>query len=172
MPTGRTQLVHDERLTITLGALATKAAILVNTPIDALREQGCRLKKVKAWMEYNGHTNTEGPIIVGLAAGLSNAEIAEALSADPQHWKDISASEEANRRVYPVWVISSNGQLSGSSTAVQFEPGRLRNIGVPSWLIIEGEALSWFAFNSFTSDLSTGTIVDIVTTYVTTWESD
>ncbi len=69
----RTQLTRDQT-TIVVGTLAADASKQTNTKIDGARQQGIKVKRVKAGMTFNAKTTAEGPIEVGLTTGLSAAE--------------------------------------------------------------------------------------------------
>ncbi len=171
MPVGRTQLNYDDEVIITLSTLGLRTAITRDSDIDSTRLQGATLRKVKASMFFDGKTTGEGPITVGLAADLSAVEIKEALGGDPQRFKDPGKAEEANRRVFPIWVIPRNA--TASSPTPNPDSVYLRNIGVPSWKLIEGTTLRWFAFNANSSAaLTDGTLVRISAVVVSRWEMD
>ncbi len=174
MPSGRTQLIVDNSLVLNLGTLGSKAAIQLNTKIDGSRRQGCKISKVKASFNWKAKTNDEGPILVGLAANLSQTEVAEMLTADPQQYEDPGASEEGNRRVFPIWVIPKKGADQWQSTfANQDALGyRMADVGLPSWTLNEDEALTWWAFNADSAALTTGTRLEFTDIIVTTWERD
>ncbi len=167
MPQGRTQVIHGDTQ-LTLGTLGNDIAILGNTKIDASVQQEAQIMKVKTYVEVRAKTTAEGPIIIGLSSGVSNAEIAEAMVADPQRIRDPGASEQANRKVYPFQVI---GRVITGLSATPDHLGGLRDIRAPSWKTLEEDALSFFAFNRGAA-LTGGTIVNIIWAMVVRWGFD
>lgn len=172
MPSGRTQLVVNNLITISAGNLASKAAVITNTKVDTNRLQGARISKVKGACHWRSKTDGDGPVIVGISAGLSATEVAAFFTADPQKIDDPGSAETANRRVYPIWWIPEAGADQWPTGAASSRIERIINLGVPSWTIIEGEALTWFIFNAGAGSMTTGFDVDIFSIIVTTWERD
>lgn len=161
----RKQIVHG-RSQMGLSTLASGSVIEGTTKIDAAREQGVKITKLMAACDFTNKTSDEGPLVVGYAIGnMTAAEIAEALAADPQLNDDDVASEQANRKVVPVWYIAE--QPSDNEDAVM----KLEEISVP-WDIAEGEAFTWWTLNNGPDTLTTGTIVNVWTTLVGEWLRD
>ncbi len=169
MPSGRTQVLHDE-VSLAVGTLGSLAAIKADTNVDAATQQGAKIEKVRAFMEFEGKTSGQGPIGVGFCRGLDATEIAEAMIADPQHMGDAGKSEQANRAVYPIWVIykDSSGGLPSSTNLFNIW---MRGIPIPSWHVIESNAFSLFAFNRG-SALTTGLIIGVQLSMVIRWLDD
>ncbi len=167
MPKGRTQVLHGQ-IVLTLSTLANNTAILGNTKIDASVQQEAQITKVKVHAEVTGKTAAEGPIIVGLSSGLSNAEIAEGMIADPQRMGDPGSSEQANRKIYPFLVIRKGVT---AQAAIPEHLDVMRNISAPSWKTLEEDALSFFAFNRGAA-LTAGTVITILFTLVIKWGFD
>ncbi len=161
----RQQVVHLNGL-VGIGTLADVTAIVLNTKIDASREQGVKIRQLKASMSYNGKTASEGPLIVGVAVELTAVEIAEAMNADPQRWDDTDAKDKGNRKVFPIWTIPA-GVLTGDD-----RNQKLEEINIPWKIIPEGSTLKWFVFNASGSTLTTGTIVHVHAAAVTEWLND
>ncbi len=169
MPQGRTQVIHDAETLLTLGALGQSTASIVNTKTDGSNEQGIKLKTLKGAMYFDGKTTAEGPIAIGIAAGLSASEIAEAFTADPQRHEDPNASEAANRKVFPIWLISRRSTQSNDDISDNVRS--IRDLRAPTWTLDESEALVWFAFN-YGAALTTGTIIRLTSHRVIDWERD
>ncbi len=124
-----------------------------------------RIKKMKYSVAYKDKTASEGPLLLGLASvDLSNAEIAEALVADPQSPRDQPASEQANRQVFPLAL------LPASVEAATQEVQPLRGVRYPWKRILEGNGLKYFIQNLDGSTLTTGTLVTVFTSVVGTWD--
>ncbi len=166
----RTQLNHGDFTSIVLSTLASKSAKQTNTNIDGTREQGIKLRRIKANMTYTGKTAGEGPISVGLTAGLTAAEVAEAIVADPQRFEDPGSSEKANRRVFPVWFIGDGS--TQTDTNPEQNTQLLVDIHAPTWEIPEEQALNWYAFNHDSGALTNGIGIDIINVIVYDWLED
>ncbi len=169
MPSRRTQVLHNPQSVLTLTTLGAKTTSSLATKIDSSNEQGVKLVKVKAVMNFAGKTGAEGPLIVGLAAGLTTTEISDCFAADPQQHKDPQKAERANFRVFPIWHIGYN--MTNTVNAPEL-PLHYKHTGIPSWLMNESEELSWFVFNQGSAALTTGTIVRISDVMVVRWERD
>ncbi len=157
---------HSELVVSTLGTLA---AITVSLSIDAARGNGVILKQLKAGITYSGKISAEGPIVIGLSTDLSAAEVAEAMVADPQSQRDIPATEQANRRVYPLFVIGV-GQTSSGDSGDQMTP--YRKIRFPWKDFSEGKGLQLFAWNADSSNLTGSMLVEINWVAVQEWLDD
>ncbi len=117
-------------------------------------------------MMFDGKIDGEGLFIVGFSHGLTAAEIEEALVADPQGENDIPAMEEANRPVYPQWIIGKDGVESFRDRHRQLE-----RIRYPWKIIPEGVNLQiWIWAPS--DNLTTGMFVRTQHVWVTEWLRD
>ncbi len=163
---GRQQLLQ-ESLSFSVGALTAPAVSLLVTKIDAAREQGCVIKKMKAAYSWSGKTAAEGPVLFGYSVGLSAAEILEALQADPQHIEDTPATEEANRKVFPVLYIAKNADEKTQSNSMV----KLATVPIPWRDIPEGVEFNGWAF-AFDDNLTAGLIIQMHHVYVTEWSRD
>ncbi len=150
--------------TITVGTLANNTAIIGNTNIDATREQGIRLKQLKAGYLLTGQTGDEGPLIYGWCLELTAVEVAEAILADPQDSEDTNAKDNANRKVFPVGIF-------GVSTQIEMNRD-LKEVNFPWKEIIEGATLKWFVFNASGSTFTTGAVAHLFAATVQEWARD
>ncbi len=149
-----------------VGALANVAAVAVATQLDGAHEQGVRIKQLKLGMSYKNKTAGEGPIIIGLCANTLNVtEIAEALNADPQGIDDPPATEQGNRKVFPIWMIPT-GLTDDDETSV------LTEVHYPWKEMDEGSGLKLFAFNIDGNTLTTGTEITVFGAAVQEWLRD
>ncbi len=149
-------IVHDQ-ITMTLGALAAEGATSSNTKIDSGRVSGVQMEFAKFYCEFLGKTAGEGPIYVGFcAADVGNTEITEAFAADPQVAKESQESARANRRVFPVWVLTRN-ETGGLATVIPVS--MLQKVQLPSWKLRTGIGLNTFAINRGSGALTSGTVV-------------
>ncbi len=124
------------------------------------------MEKIKLAISFKGKTVGEGPIVVGLSnLDLSNAEIAEAIIADPQHSEDTTGMEQTNRKIFPVWVIPAG-------LAAESEIQMLRTIPYPWREVMEGSGLKFWAFNADGNTLTTGTEITISGVIVGRWLRD
>ncbi len=171
MPTGRTQLISDDLIIVTPGALATKSAVSTTSKIDSAHDQGVKIKKCFAKMEFRAKTVNEGPLIVGYCAdNLTNAEIAEFFTADPQRFEDAGQSDPANRKVMPLWVIPHIA--TASAPVPQTDSLYLNEVRSPGFEVIEGSLIKWFAYNADTGTLTTGILIVIVAQWLVEWLRD
>ncbi len=163
-------LMHENLLTMALGTLGAGVATSTPSKIDGARLQGVQLQKGWAEMSFKAKTTDNGPIVVGYAINLTNSEIAEFFNADPQLRNDPRASEEANSKVVPCWVIPK----TGTATAPTPTPDSytVRRIPVFSFKIVEGTALTWFSFNRDTAALDTGCVVALTALWMYKWLND
>ncbi len=163
---GRMQVLHGNA-SITLGTLAALTGITTGLEIDGSREQGVRIRQLKAAISFSGKTTGEGGILVGFSTDLSATELTEALVADPQGISDIPATEQGNRKVFPVWLIGSS-QVAGVLPLEQ----ELREINYPWKQIDEGSGIQLFAFNLGSGALTTGGGMSVTYVAVQEWLDD
>ncbi len=159
---GRQQVQHLNN-SVALLTLADVTAVIVNTNIDSTREEGVRLKQLKAGQRLTGLTDGEGPLIYGWALNATAAEIAEALVADPQFVEDVNDVDVANRKVFPVGIF----EMSRSNASQE-----LREVNFPWKEIPEGATLKWFVFNASGSSLTTGATAHLFASVVQEWLRD
>ena len=149
-----------------LGTLGSDLVLKSALRVDASRENGVRITKLKAAVSYNGKTATEGPLLVGLCStDLSTTEIAEALAADPQKPDDVPASEQVMRQVFPIWLIPA-GPASEPDTK------ELVEISYPWKEVAEGDGLAWFVQNRDGNALTTGCTIEIHGVCIGEWLND
>ncbi len=172
MPSGRTQVIHGSVDELALGALVAGAAIIVDTLMDSGLEQGHTLKKFRLFWAMKGKTASQGPITIGLASGLTVAEIAEAMVADPQRFKDPGSSEQGNRKVFPLYVIPKSATSIQNMTSAIAQHSKMINQPSPSWRTDELDSLIVFAFNHDSGNLTSGTLISLVWDLVFKWEMD
>ncbi len=135
-----------------LGTLGASTAMLSATKIDAARLQGAVPKDLGYAINFVGKTANEGPIFVGLSAGLSIAEVAEWFAADPQRQAEPNDAEASHRPVLVLDVLRRHETTSLGGR------GRWRTARWPGWHVREGVALDWFAINEGAA-LTTGTLI-------------
>lgn len=165
MPSGRNQNIHVDAA-MSLADLAAEAAeavvIIANT-----NEQGLRIKKLKLGITWRSKTVAEGPLTYGLSVDLSDAEIAEAIVAAPIGIGAIPATEQGNRKVFPLGIISRDSVGQSADDAVHIEEIKK----FPFREIREGSSLSLYVFNHG-AQLTTGTVVEAYGVIVGRWLND
>ena len=165
----RIQVQHLFEETLALTTLGNVTALNDLTRVDSGRLQGSKILKMKAWCHIRSKTSGEGPIVCGFSIGLTATEIASALISDPQSNED-QTNIAANRKVFPIWVF---GRLVTDSPGPSHgDPNLFRDVRFPTWRVIEGEDLHFFAFNAGGGSLTTGCVVDWGYTIVSRWERD
>ncbi len=157
-------------LNFNLGALTSLTASTNALLIDGARDQGVKLLKLKAAISLRNKTAGEGPITVGIAIGVSAAEIAEAIVADPQGISDDPALQRSQRRVFPIWYFGK--EVANTADLSEGPVKKLEDVDIPWKMIEEGLNMFWYAFNHDSSDLTTGTSIDIVSVAVQEWLRD
>ncbi len=166
MPSGRTQVLHID-VDVLASTLAINTALRGNSKIDASRENGARITKLKLGVMYNGKASGDGPISYGISVGLTDTEIAEAILADPSGAMTAAgASDQANRKVFPLGVIPDGTRVESA------EDIQIRTIhGFPFKEIDEGVTMAFYIFNHG-SQLTTGLVVTFIGIAVTEWLRD
>ncbi len=160
------QYIHNA---IALGTLGAKSSITDGLPIDGSRLQGIRIKKLMYNAEFIDKSAANGPISWGLAVGLSAAEVAEAIEADPQGEMDVPATDQGNRRVFPIGTI---GVDAVNSDVTPDSIKEYREIKFPWKKIPEGVGLFMFAHNHGLGALTTGTLITAEFVFVYEWLDD
>ncbi len=143
-----------------LASLANLTAVQQVTIIDAARLQGCVPTHLEFVIEFVGKPTATGPLVYGVAETLSNTEIAQWFTADPQHSDEPAASEISKRHLLILGYIGKQATTSLGSTSqgvgTMLEP-KLKTW--PGWHVIEGEAWNFFVFN-FGVALTGNTLLD------------
>ncbi len=155
------EISYEEDGLLTLSTLGALAAISQATKIDASRGNGFRVSKVNIAAQVEGKTAAEGPLIWGLSANMTAAQVKAAIEADPQN-RTADNVRGAGQWLKFLGVIGLNqteGALTGpaggipSSASMQF-------MEVPvNWSVIEGQNFQLFVYNTFGSALTTGTLI-------------
>jgi len=151
-----------------LGTLASLATIVSDTQIDATREQGSMLKKLKGTWRMNGLTVDEGPIYYGFCTGMDATQVTQAFAADPQSDSDLPDIEHGNRALFPVGLWDDDTE----HTYARLQPQVWHSYRFPWKKIKEGQALSIFAHNAANATLTTGAIMSFDGVAVTEWLDD
>lgn len=145
---------YDENVTLTLGALAGLDVIAQNSKIDSSRENGFFLIRSTILAEVQAKTASEGPIVWGIAIGVAQGDIEQALEADPQ-------SAFGLRLKNPNTYIKPLGLIAFGDTAKNLTPDSNPIVISPKWTVAEGHNLSYWAYNMNASALTTGTLIRI-----------
>ncbi len=157
------QVLH-ERQAITLSTLAALDAISTVSLIDTAKENGFRILRTEWFIRLKGVANGEGPILVGMAANLSAAEVEVTIESDPQAADTPVDGHNANRPVWPLGILENDGVGSA--------PSARQGVLKPQWSIPEGSFLNWWAYNLDGTALTTGGEVIIYAKHFGVWLRD
>ncbi len=162
-------LLYDD-IVITLGALGANSVAITASKIDAARENGFRVIKTQYWIDWQGKTAVEGPVIVGYAFGMDANAISATISSDPQSSNLDFVDGETKNPVFPMELIPFASTDGGGATPGQggFTMGEV----VPRWSVPEGSNLNWFARNLGGAGMTTGTVVLIFAKHFGVWLRD
>ncbi len=154
--------------THTLGTLTTNNAVVAVTRIDANRLNGCTIRKARYNIDIKGKTADEGPLLYGLSVGLTVTEIGGMFTADPQSKADEDEEDKSQRHAVFWGVIPKTfvATATDNMNAVNWRNGKW-----PGWDIIEGQAIETFVLN-VGAQLTTGTVVTMVTEFLGDWRND
>ncbi len=162
---GKGQILWDIS-TITLGALAANDAVSVTQGSNLLED--FRILKTEYFIGTKFADNSEGPLLIGMAAGGNTAaEIEEAIEAEPN---DISDTPEIEEVMRPVWPVTIHILQSFSGTAEFSTVGKNISEGVlnPRWTMPNPSGWSWWAYNLGTL-FTTGGLVEIAAKHFGVW---
>ncbi len=154
----------------TAGANVSEHALLE----DGSREQGARLRQIRWNLEWEGKTNTEGPIWFGLSWNTVAALVTESINSDPQSDNDEEAMEEIRRKVVILGMIPARSTQSGETTNFRYTaPLTFRTKKLPSWDLDEGSHLRlWFGVPTGGVNVATGTLFTFDCAIKQGWLSD
>ncbi len=159
--TQQVQYINDNVIVANLATTKVQGQAIA---IDGSRTQGVRIKKMMGAVTWEGKTTIEGPLLYGIATiDLSNAEIEEALEADPQGENDQPASDQGNRQVFPLGLIPASVLISAAHTQ------HYRRWNWPWKTIPEGSGLKFWVQNLDSATLTTGTLVNFSCVIVQEW---
>lgn len=161
----RSFVLHD-KITINMVNATALEVFLAVGKVDAARDQGIRISKMKMAVVVSNKTDTEYPILYGLAmGGLSSTDIQEALAADPTGWTQAEEMERTNRKVFPIGLFPRGG-------VDELRLQKLRDVHFPWKEIPEGTGMSFWAQN-FESAVQTGDpVLEIAVVYTGEWLRD
>ncbi len=161
----------DIDVNLVLSTLAGGGEILVDSGIDASREQGFRLIQSMIHVDYTGKTTAEGPIIYGLCCNLADAgALGAILESDPQGRTTQDIARAKGVYVKILGKISLASTATGSTGQV-VQPIQV-NYGKNGWSIPEGSKLAYWARNNDGSALTTGTIITFDAEHFGVWLRD
>ncbi len=148
---------------LALGTLADGATLKASTALTL--EEDFRLIKTEHHIVWEGHTQDENPILLGIADNnLSAAEIAEALTSSPANRNDNVLMAQALR---PVWDIS---QVGDTPSGVWPDRGDKLEKTI-RWTFSNPNGWTWFAHNISGAALTIGTIVNVRSKHFGVWVS-
>jgi len=152
MPSGREQIIH-ENINVGISGLTAGSIQSAGSRIDALQENGFMIRRVRGAMTWFDKTTTLGPMIVGAFTGsLTSTEIKEAVDADPQGAKDTPATERANRKLWPIWLVPAGIALNSE------EQSKYEDIYWPYREKEEGESMGVYVQNIDGTTITAATV--------------
>lgn len=162
-------VIHDN-VAVSLGTLAGTTAISGASKIDNARRSGVQMQKGKTFgsVTYQGKTDGEGPLLFGVAHTLTDLQIDDTLSADPQGFMDSEKSDDANRPLVVWGLIPLDGIEDVIAGGMKYH----RHFKMFSWKIREGVGLKYWVWNVTANALQTGTTVRFHMTHVYRWLED
>ncbi len=156
------RFVSHEQVSIDVTGLTSANVIGDVTKIDGARNQGVHIDQIKWAARWQQFTTLEGGVQVGLSVGdgLTDAQVEEALEADPQSDSDVPATEQSLRKVFPLFMVPDSTELD-SHQQMEFR-------SIDRWPfkdLNEDEALKTYAYNTSGTTLTSGLIkLDMVIT--------
>lgn len=172
MATLKARISHPN-YTWDVGALVANAMTRRDTKIDSGHLQDLYIRSLRASYEFFGKATAQGPLFFGYCSSrLTDAEIVEALAADPQSHDDPSSAEQSRRRVFPVFVLTRRDTASDQKPYWMWDDFRwVRDF--PKWKILEEEKLQQFVWNADQSAaVSTGISIHTHEQWFGRWDRD
>ncbi len=161
-------------LPLVVGALTTLNLISQALKIDGTRLQGYRLAKMRIAVQLEGKTATEGPLIWGFSANMTEAQTELALESDPQgKARDIARGDGSWIKIMGLIPVAFTvGPLTGAGGGTsQTLVAELIDVKV-NWSITEGNDFRIWVYNMDTSTITTGTILTLVGEFFGVWLND
>lgn len=158
-------IVYDD-VQLVLSTLGSKTVFTAGSKIDASRLNGFRVLKTEYWINYEGKTAGQGPIMVGLSANHDATEIEECIEADPQ--SSARGEDALNRAMRPVWPLYMIPTKPTDSLEAADDNGNF----TPKWSSPESFGFFWWAYNMSGGALTDGTIVTIFAKHYGVWLRD
>ncbi len=150
--------IYDNDFTVTLSTLGNLTAIFGNNKIDGA-SNGFKVIYSEITAQFTGKTAAEGPVLWGLAANLSVAQLATILAEDPagSRTAPIDRSPSSWLKVLGMMTLAGTaGALTGSASGDN-QTARPMRVKV-NWSVPEGDQFEVFAYN-IGSALSGGTLI-------------
>ncbi len=161
------EVQYDETAFVTIGALTALDVVTGVSKIDSARENGFRISKAKIYAALDGKTADEGPLMFGIAANMSAAQIEAAMETNPQNSTENNDIGDG-QAIWPLAIIGKGS--TGAATEGQLPPEGMEL--KMNWSIIEGEALVFWVYNMSGSTVTTGGVVHIFAQYFGVWLRD
>ncbi len=137
-----------------LGTLATDT--LISESGGTAVTNRCKVTSIDVTVSMHNHTVGEGPLIVGVAhSSYTDGQIEEWLEAINAWDEESKIIQEQSRRLCRVLYT-----LSGQNASEVANDGKFRKFRL-NWWLGEGRALNFWAYNSDSNDLTTGTVVNV-----------
>lgn len=163
-------VIIRERATLTIGALASVAAIKATAGIAGNLLEDFRLIKSEFFInEDTGFQAVGDQLIIGICNGaLVAAEIAETMITDgPLNRSDRANQEHAERFVKPLFMMSQE-----SAALPDFPPNnKMMMDKTIRWTFSNPNGWAWFAFNPLSGAITTGSVFTITAVHYGVWVS-
>lgn len=98
--------------------------------------------------------------MVGFSMNHDQADIEEAIEADPQNPQDDEENLQAKRPVWPLHIVGDG------------DPQAIKGSFNPRWSCPEGRAAQWWAYNLDTAGLTDGEVLSIFAKHYGVWLRD
>ncbi len=164
---------YDNNFTLTVGALTTLNAIYQASRIDGSRLQGWKEIYCEITAQVTGKTSAEGPLLWGLAANLTAAQLEVIIEEDPQsRTSPITRAPGSWLKVLGMIPLLTNaapltgGTGDGSDGAAN--PLRVK----VNWSIPESLDFGMFVYNMGAGTLTTGTVIHAYMEHYGVWLRD
>ncbi len=166
-------LQYQRSSLITAGTLGLDTVALGGSIIDASRLQGFHLIWIKLAGFFAGKTTTEGPLIYGICANLTAAELAAILVEDIQSRSDPVAKGPGSwyRILSLIGLDATEGAVPHNQASTEVQSVVPFEKIMVKWTIPEGEQFNFFLFNQGAA-LTTGMTLRQSCEYFGAWLRD
>ncbi len=129
-----------------VSSIGANGAVQTGTKIRGSRGQGTRIIRFQYQFMLRGKVAGEGPFIIGFSrANISDSEIADFYTSEPQNAQDVPGIDQVRLDVYPVMIAGIS-----QTVAPNAQPDMLagwRTLKWPWRHLPEGDSLNVHVFN-------------------------
>ncbi len=163
------EIIYENDFVLALGALAGNDAVAGVTKVKAANLQGFRVAKVRIAAQLDQKTTAEGPLVWGLAANMSAAQIEAAIEITR------TSSTGTTQKGPGAWLkilglipfAMTAGPITGSNNL----SAEMMEVLV-NWSTIEGQDFSLFVYNQGAGAITTGAFILAVMEIYGVWLRD